>query len=231
MITTKIKNKILTITSVFETSSLFPRYDVLVVLHDGPGGTPQITYGRHQVTEHSNLKELLEMYCNSGGRYAKEFKPFVSLISVKPLSDNDAFKYLLKMAGTDIVMHQVQDAFFDRYYWDPAFRFFELYGFTLPLSMAVIYDSYIHSGGLPSWLRATYKEVPPAAGGDEKSFITAYVKARDYWLENHQNKILRNTDYRTDCWLECIEKKNWDLALPVVCRFNKKDSKEWITIP
>ncbi|KUK60465.1 MAG: Uncharacterized protein XD81_0176 [Bacteroidetes bacterium 38_7] len=46
MITPEIKRKILQIVNVFETGKLEGRYDELVVMNDGPGGIPQITYGR-----------------------------------------------------------------------------------------------------------------------------------------------------------------------------------------
>lgn len=230
MITPSTKTKILSIVSVFETSSLNPRYDILVVLNDGPHQQPQITYGKHQTTEFSNLKTLLQMYDAVSGLYAKEFRQYLPLIGVKPLSENETFKYWLKQAGKDPVMKRIQDKFFDQMYFTPAENFFNSNKFTLPLSMAVIYDSYIHSGGVPAWLRDDFRQVPPANGGSEKEWTTAYVNARDFWLEHHSNKILRNTDYRTDCWKECIQKNNWDLNQPVVCKFNSSTSSNWITI-
>lgn len=232
MITDKIKAKIQSVVSVFETSSLTPRYDILVVLNDGPGGSYQITYGKHQTTESGGLKTLLTMYCNEGGRYAHDLRSYLDHIGRTPLYANVAFKQLLKLAGTDPVMHTCQDIFFDRHYWTPAYHFFEANGFTLPLSMLVIYDSYIHSGGVPSWLRDDFREVPPARGGNEKKWVAAYVATRDYWLEHHPSKILRGTDYRTDTLLDCICRDNWTLQKKVVCQFNEPDNpKAWITIP
>lgn len=231
MLTATAKNKILSIISVFETSKPIPDYDVLVVLNDGPNRSPQITYGKHQTTEHSNLKAMLQMYCDNKGRYGKELQAWLHQIGKIPLCYNNDFKYLLKMAGTDIIMHQTQDFFFDKYYWNPAYKFFDMNRFMLPLSMAVIYDSYIHSGSVLSFLRDRFAEVPPVRGGTEKSWIKAYVTVRDQWLENHSSELLRNTDYRTDCWLEQIENNNWELMKPVVCKFNQKDKAKWITIP
>lgn len=232
MITKQIKQKIQSIVSVFETSSLRPRYDVLVVLNDGPGGSFQITYGKHQATESGSLKTLLQMYCARQGRYAHVLKSYLPLVGRRPLHQNLAFKQLLKAAGKDSVMQIVQDEFFDKHYWVPAERFFHENGFVLPLSMLVIYDSYIHSGGVPAWLRDDFREVPPARGGSEKKWIMAYVGTRDYWLEHHPSKTLRGTDYRTDTFLECIEEGNWTLQAPVICKFNEPDNpKAWITIP
>lgn len=232
MITSNIKKKIQSIVSVFETSSLDAKYDILVCLNDGPGKIKQITYGKHQTTEYGNLRALIEMYCKRNGRYAGELKSYLDFIGKHdhPLADNLQFKQLLKYAGTDHIMHEVQDEFFDKYYWDPAAAFFSQNNFTLALSMAVIYDSYIHSGCIPSWLRDDFKEVTPAKGGDEKAWVTAYVNCRDYWLEHHSNKILRNTDYRCDAWIDQIHSDNWLLENPVVCKFNSSNKKDWITI-
>ena len=127
-------------------------------------------------------------------------------------------------------MHDVQDAFFDRYYWNPAVNFFSANLFTLPLSMAVIYDSYIHSGSIPAWLRKDFPERTPLKGGNEMEWINEYVTTRDNWLEHHSNKILRGTDYRTDCWLGQIKAENWMLEKPVVVKFNSSNQKDWITI-
>lgn len=236
------KEKILSVTSVFETSRLMPHYDVITILRDGPKDQNgkkrlQITYGKHQTTEFGNLKALIRMYIDSYGRYAREFRPYLSQIGVTPLCTNKPFLYLLKMAGTDYIMHEVQDRFFDQYYWNPAYQFFLRNGFQLPLSMLVIYDSYIHSGGIPAWLRDDFSEVPPVKGGEEKAWTAAYVEARDLWLENHSDKVLRNTDYRTDCFIEAIEQGNWDLSKPLICKFNLEDKdgdgyeSGWITIP
>lgn len=233
MIDPTIKKKIQDIVSVFETSSTKPLYDILVCLPDGPGGIRQITYGKHQTTEYGNLNALIKKYCETAGaRYAKDLQNYLQFIGKHdhPLADNLPFKQLLKLAGTDYVMHQVQDEFFDRYYWDPAVNFFETNRFSLALSMAVIYDSYIHSGGVPSWLRKRFTEKTPVNGGNEKEWISEYVYTRDNWLEHHEDKVLRNTDYRTDCWIEQIHTNNWDLKQPVTCKFNLSDKKHWITI-
>jgi chitosanase len=232
MITPDIKKKIQTIVSVFETSSLDPKYDILVCLNDGPGRIKQITYGKHQTTEYGNLRLLIEMYCARNGRYTNDLKSYLSFIGKHdhPLADNLQFKQLLKYAGTDLIMHQAQDEFFDKNYWQPAVNFFEANRFSFNLSMAVIYDSYIHSGGIPMWLRTKFNEKTPQHGGNEKEWIAEYVYTRDNWLEHNENKILRNTDYRTDAWIEQIHTNNWDLTQSVICKFNKADKSEWITI-
>jgi chitosanase len=98
-----------------------------------------------------------------------------------------------------------------------AFRFFEQNQFTLPLSLLVIYDSYIHSGSVPTFLRKRFGEFPPAAGGDEKKWSSSYVDIRHQWLKYHANALLRKTLYRTQCFKDQIAADNWLLAkLPVI---------------
>jgi chitosanase len=230
LITPIVKKKIQDTVSVFETSSLKPRYDIIALLRDGPKGIKQVTYGKHQTTEFGNLKALLEKYSRALGRYSKDFIPYLSKIGKEPLADNRPFLTLLKYAGTDQVMHDVQDSFFDQYYWNPALKFFLSNGFKTPLALLVIYDSFIHSGGVPPWLRDDFKEKTPGKGGNEMEWVRQYLLARDLWLEHHPNKILNNTDYRTDCMLEEVQQGNWDLTGDIVCKFNQKDPKNWITI-
>lgn len=232
MITPPNKKKIQDVVSVFETSSTKPLYDILVCMHDGPGKCLQITYGKHQTTEFGNLKALIRMYCDSYGRYARDLRSYLAYIGdpLHPLAKNEPFKYLLKLAGTDIVMHEVQDKFFDQYYWDPAMKFFQQQNFTLPLSMLVIYDSYIQSGGILDFLRKRFGEKTPINNGNEQRWISAYVNVRDKWLEDHTNPILPYTDYRTDCLQDAIQKNNWDLSQPIICKFNSNDPKKWVTV-
>lgn len=211
------KNKILQILNVFETGSPEGDYGKISTFYDGPNRIRQITYGRSQTTEFGNLKELIQMYISNGGKYAKLFLPYIDRIGKTPsLVTNSTFLNLLKNASKDPIMRSSQDDFFDIRYWNPAFEFFKENGFTYPLSMLVIYDSYIHSGGILRFLRQRFKEVPPAKGGDEKTWISQYVNTRHNWLATHSTiPILRKTIYRTNCFREQISKDNWDLSKPV----------------
>lgn len=234
MIPDPIKNKVQTVVNVFETSSLKPRYDVICIANDGPGKCMQISYGKQQCAEFGNLHALIRMYCdNPSSRYGRDLKNYLQFIGnpLHPLCKNLDFKQLLKLAGTDFVMHETQDKFFDQFYWDPAVKFFEQQNFSLPLSMLVIYDSYIQSGSILDFLRKRFGERTPINGGNEKRWITAYTNVRDKWLENHSSKILEETDYRTDCLLDAIDHNNWDLSQLVVCKFNSNNSNNWVTIP
>lgn len=212
LITTQVKDKIQQILSVVETGSTNVRYSIITILKDGKGGTRQITYGKHQTTEQGSLKKLIEMYVsNKEAKYATEFKPYLSKIGVIPLADDQAFIGLLRSAGGDKAMHDSQDVFFDTLYWMPAEKFFNQNGFTLPLSMLTIYDSYIHSGSVLNALRAQFPDVVPAAGGNEKNWIEKYLVARQNWLSTHPNVIVQKTVYRTQAMLNAIRDNNWML--------------------
>lgn len=249
MFSPSTKAKIQRVVSVFETGRPEGDYAAIALLNDGPVDPAtgkrrkQVTYGKHQTTEFGNLKALLTTYCADGkyGKAAKELRPYLSKIGVQPLADNLQFINLLKIAGTCEEMHIAQDGFFDQFYWNPALNFFRTGGFSLPLSMLVIYDSYIHSGGIPDFLRKRFAELLPAAqlqakGNKmtavqaEQAWVAAYVDVRDSWLENHSEKILRNTDYRTDCFKELLKAGDWQLQGPVVCKFNQADPKNWVTV-
>ncbi|HEY8920028.1 MAG TPA: chitosanase [Chitinophaga sp.] len=216
MITDAQKKKIIQIVNVMETGTPEGKYDQVTLLADGKGGVKQITYGRSQATEQGNLKNIIERYVNAGGKFAANFAPYLPKIGKQSLVNDDEFKRLLKVsAQQDPIMHDAQDATFEILYYVPATHFFNAEGFTLPLSLLVIYDSFIHSGGVPAVVRARFPEKTPANGGDEKAWITAYTKARQDWLANHPKKAVRPSVYRTKSYLAAIQQGNWMLAQPL----------------
>ncbi|WP_395043868.1 chitosanase [Flavobacterium sp.] len=213
MITAIQKSKILQVVNVFETGTKQGKYDMVVIFADGINNTRQITYGRSQTTEQGNLKALLQLYIVKKGKFATQFQPFINDIGKKSLVDNVAFKSLLRQsARQDVIMQNSQDEFFEKLYYQPAQHFFEKNLFKNALSMLVIYDSYIHSGSIPAFLRERFPENIPLNGGDEKKWIKQYVDTRHNWLENHSRKILRKTIYRTQCFKNQIATANWDLS-------------------
>lgn len=203
--------------NVFETGTTAGDYANISIYHDGPGKIRQITYGRSQTTEYGNLKRLVKEYAAAHGKFSRELGHFAERVGVAPLTDDAHFKDLLKRAGReDAVMRTVQDAFFDAVYFTPAMKWADEHGFTKPLSALVIYDSFIHSGGIRADIRSQFPESPPSSGGNEKAWITAYVNTREHWLANHSNADLHATVYRTQCFKREIQRGNWDLSqLPI----------------
>lgn len=202
------------IINAFETGSAEGDYSNISIYADGPHGVKQITYGRAQTTEYGNLRELVEMYVNAQGINSASLAPYLDRIGSDPqLVGDNAFKKLLRDAGkNDPVMRATQDKFFDKRYFRPAMKWADVNGFTLPLSAVVIFDSFIHSGQILWILRNRFNESPPAAGGNEKIWITEYVKARQNWLANHKKTILHATVYRMKCFKKEIDRANWNLS-------------------
>lgn len=205
------------IINVFETGTPDGRYDKITIYPDGKDKSLQITYGRSQTTEQGNLSKLLRMYIENEGALSEAFAPYLALIGNKPLVKDEKFKTLLRRAAReDPIMQTTQDTFFDLIYYKPAFQFFGTNSFTLPLSLLVIYDSYIHSGKVPDFLRKRFGELPPAKGGDEKKWVTSYVDIRHQWLKYHSDPLLQKTVYRTQCFKEQIGAGNWEFTtLPI----------------
>jgi len=211
------KTLIQKIVNVFESGSAEGKYDTLVIYDDGVNNTHQITYGRSQTTEQGNLLQLIEMYVENNGKYAADFVPYLEKIGSESLVDDENFKRLLKEAAQkDKMMKDTQDTFFDQFYWQPAVEFGKRNNFKLSLSMLVIYDSYIHSGSIPMFLRKRFKELTPVNGGDEKKWIESYIDVRHQWLKYHEKPILRKTIYRTQVFINEMERGNWNLEkLPI----------------
>ena len=204
--------------NVFETGSVNGKYGAISIYKDGPGKIRQITYGRSQTTEYGNLKKLVEMYASAGGIYSAELAPFAPKIGTTALVDDEKFKSLLRSAGNeDPIMRRTQDVFFDEVYFQPAAKWADTNGFTLPLSMLVIYDSFIHSGRIRKDLRDKFPEAVPASGGKEKVWIQQYVEVRDEWLRTHGNPEVRPSAYRTRDLLRLIKAGNWKFdQLPIM---------------
>jgi chitosanase len=214
LITLPVKTLVQRVLNAAETGTADGVYHDITILRDGKGGTRQITYGKSQTTEQGNLAKLIRLYCDKGGKYGDQLAPYHPAIGVTPLVDDAIFKDLLRRAGKDDpVMKQAQDEFFDEVYWKPAFAWFQQNGFTLPLSMLVIYDSYIHSGRILDILRRRFAEPVPANGGNEKKWVQEYTKIRHQWLANHSKQILRKTIYRTNSYLGEIARNNWHLEM------------------
>lgn len=216
-LTTGQKRLLERVINVFETGKPEGGYSAISIFNDGPHDIRQITYGRSQTTEYGNLRELVAKYVAANGIFSKKLKPFAEKVGSVPLTDDENFKSLLKQAAKeDPKMRATQDAFFDERYFKPAMKWAKNNGFILPLSALVIYDSFIHSGGILWVIRQLFPESPPAAGGNEIEWTTAYVNARHKWLTDHPRPAVQKTVYRTQCFKDEIKRGNWTLkTVPV----------------
>ena len=199
----------------------FPYSEVYIYADDNRFQPPrrQITYSIGFTEGGGNLKKVLERYCDEGGVEASAIRSFLYNLGAKSkgsLAGNQTFISLLKAAGTEELMRQIQREEFDRMYLDPAIRWGEQYGFTLNLSFLVIADSHLHSGSMLGFLMNKFPNKKPVDGGDERSWIKAYLETRRDWLKNHSNAILNKTTYRANCFLIECSKENWNLETPLV---------------
>jgi len=208
--------------SASETGDPDGDYGNVTILHDNPRGRPQITFGKHQTTEQGkNLKKLIRLYLARqnisaslvGIGHLQDFlkAPMYAMAGDKPLHR------VLRKIGSDPVMEDVQNEFFLEEYMKPSRRWADRNGFTLPLSMLVIYDSFIQSGSIPSWIRRRFRAVPPAKGGNEREWVRQYVNSRHQWLKywgdgkSRKSKAIRASRYRTRALLEELSRENWNL--------------------
>ncbi len=206
------------VVNIFETGAVLGDYAKVTLL---PGDTGHLTFGRAQTTLASgNLFLLIKRYvAASGAAFARHLEPYLSRLNDLDVSldFDEPFKALLAATGSDPVMQEVQDRFFDDAYWLPAQRAAQALQLTEPLSMSIVYDSHIHG----SWgfiKDRTNDRHGLAADIGEKKWVKAYVQERRDWLASHRNALLQKTVYRMDTYLNLIAADNWKLALPFVAR-------------
>ncbi len=206
------------IVNLFETGQVLGDYGSVTLL---AGDTGHLTYGRSQTTLASgNLYLLIKGYCEaSGAAKGDALSAYLERLEGIDLDlDRDmGFRGLLREAGDDRAMHRVQDAFFDRVYWQPAIKSCDYIGVVTALGTSVVYDSRIHG----SWHRrrdATTREHGALSDIGEQDWIGRYVEVRRAWLTGHSNALLGRTVYRMDAFRTLMDDGAWDLALPLRVR-------------
>lgn len=210
------ERRLIRIVNIFETGRPESSYDSVRTL---PGDPAILAYGFPQVTLSSgNLALLIYNYIsNPEARYRIQLEPYLSrLKSVDPsLADDKSLHNILGRAGADPIMRQIQDEFFRRTYFEPAFRNAQQIGIKSLLGIATVYDSFLH-GGWPRIRDRTTDELggTPLDGIDEKRWIKTYLRKRIEWLENHSIQILRRVIYRPEALLKLAEDDNWELIPP-----------------
>ena len=231
--TEKDKLKALAVVNIFETGKSFGDYSAVAVLDDGAG----ISYGISQFTHKSGaLAAVIERYLELGGVVGKrviglrsELLKKRTSVAVKALADDEEFKKVLKAAALTSEMQEAQMLVMFERYLKPALDVCSEKSFVLPLSLAVVYDSFTHG----SWKKISEKvrdraseptldDSPErqslsahqaAKPQSEKEWISEYVRVRDKWLASVPR--LKKTRYRTQFFLKQIAIGHWDLELPL----------------
>lgn len=215
MIPDQKKTSMRQVINAFEQGRVSTKYDVIYIYNDGPGQKRQLTLS-FGITEYGNMKKLIQKYILANGKYSTNFKKFSDKIGREALVDNKEFKNLLIQASRDDqAFREAMEEIYDDMYWNPAHQWFLNNGFTKPLSMMVILDSFIHSGSILGFLRSRFQEPIPSQGGKEENWINQYIAVRRKWLAGHSNPILRGTTYRMDFIKAEIKKANWEFDCPL----------------
>jgi chitosanase len=206
------------IVNIFETGEARGNYGRVTLLPQDPG---HLTYGRSQVTLTSgNLHRLIETYCaREDAMFASALRAYLPRLQRQDVAldaDRDLHD-LLRGAGADPVMQEVQDEFFDAEYWKRALTYSQRLAVTSALGQAIIYDSLIHGSWLLVQNQTLHEQGSPTVLG-ERPWLKQYVTNRRAWLATHPNELLRRTVYRMDVFLELIAKGKWELPLPLVIR-------------
>lgn len=219
--TERAKLTTLAIVNIFETGRPTGDYVACVVLNDGAG----VSYGFAQFTHRSgSLYTVVERYLANGGQIGRDVLaaalPLLSssqASAIVELSGNTRFKNALRSAAVTREMKEAQQFVATERYLKPAIVICERLRFTLPLSLAVVYDSVVHG----SWERVAERVTVAASTAKtakgvtlaEKAWITAYVRRRHAWLTAIVR--LRSTTYRTKFFLDQIAIGNWELRTPL----------------
>jgi hypothetical protein len=203
--------------NVFETGDTSPAYDHVNVI---PASAAGLTYGATQASRGSgDLASLLRAYVAAdGATLAQPLQPFLAALERRdPALDTDqAFIGLLRRAGRDAAMQDLQDQIFSNRYLRPAVSAAQANGIRTPLGVAVVVDSVMH-GSFKRLRDQTAAKLggTPASGVDERRWIKAYLDERRSWLSTLRVDTVRPFARRADALLELVAAGNWELEPPI----------------
>jgi chitosanase len=205
-------DKIKRIINVWETGKEALNVTDIYIFKDGKNESRQLTVGSGLTEQGGGIKKALEYYLLAQPK--DPIAPFVPLVGKTPLVANQEFRAHFGRVLDSPDWRGAFERVWAENYITPALEWATRHGFTLPLSILCVVDSWVHSGRVPDFLRARFPELPPSKGGNEKLWVIAYCKARGIWLANHSRRILRKTNYRVNDILRAAENGNWDLSKP-----------------
>ncbi len=216
------KDIIIKILNCFENDNCSPltNYTSIYIYRDGTDNKKQITLGRGFTSMGGSLWEVFKKYkdLSSVKTTADKLLSYESQKNSESLAgDKEFLKLILETSKTDENFRKAQDVIYDELYWSKGQDWFDRNGFTLPLSMAVVQDSFLQSGSIPNFLRSRFDEMVPKNGGSEQKWMSQYIDVRHNWLAHHSRTILNNTVYRTDFFKTEMKKNNWNLDKFPLC--------------
>jgi len=192
-------------------------YNKIYIYKDGNGGRKQLTLSRGFTCDGGNLKKVVVRYIQKGGILSDMFKKRLDKFGKGILISDTEFIKGLVSAGTEQAMKDAQDEIFNEVYLGPAIKWADINRFKENLSIAVIADSYLHSGQMTPFLMQKFSEKKPGSGGDEKIWIKSYLEQRLAWFERVSGP-LHTCMFRPQFFLNEIEKDNWELSCPLTVK-------------
>lgn len=207
------------IVSVFETGVVQGDPGSIGDRHDGAG----LTGGLHQGTDKSGALDAIVLdYVNAKAKFSTEFARFIPWLaangSVRDPGGAVAQEFItlfVKTAKEDPVFLQVQEGVFSRLYWQPSQAACDELGLVLPLSRVCLYDLWIQSGAARlAKLRLQFPAVPPVRGGDERTWVTQLLGAREAFLLSSETPAVRASVYRVHALQKLAAEGRWSLTPP-----------------
>ena len=180
---------------------------------DGNGGRRQVTLGRGFTEDGGNLRKVIDTYIRNGGK-SDVLKSRADKIGRGVLADDAEFVKALSAAAEEKAMRDAQDEVFSNAYIAPALAWGERNGFKLPLSFAIICDSFLHSGRMTPSLINSFAERTPVNGGSEKTWMYRYCQARQSWFTRSTGP-LRTCVFRPAFFLAQMDANNWSFTAPM----------------
>jgi chitosanase len=189
-------------------------YRSVYIYADGNNSRKQVTLARGFTQDGGNLWKVLQRYIQKGGDRSQFFAAYKSKMGSAVLYKDSAFIKALRDSSIEQKMKDAQDEVFNEVYLSPALSWAENNGFKLPLSYAVAVDSYLHSGKMSDRVTKRMSQKTPSKGGDEKAWITEYLKIRLSWFAGASG-ALKTCTFRPKFFLGEIDKGNWNMSCPL----------------
>ena len=188
-------------------------YRTIYRYKDGNDKRRQITLGRGFTEDGGSLRKVVARYVQKGGK-SKVLANNLEKIGKGVLVTNTEFITALRDASAEQEMKDAQDEIFREVYLDPAVDWATRQGFTEPTSIAVVVDSYLHSGQMTPKLVQSFAEHTPKNGGSEHKWMQSYCEARLAWF-TRVTTILHTCMFRPRFFLGLMNAGNWSFDCPL----------------
>lgn len=186
-------------------------------------------YGAGGSLGNGTLNDLLHRYVDSpNARFAAQIREYFPRLQAKDntLADDKDFKnLLLRAAGEDPAMTQLQERMLQDRYFEPARKECSDIGIASALGYALIADTHYQMGrgSYETIKQATMQALDgtPITGIDEHEWLREFAKQRVTRAASlrvsgaQMNSVQDQTRRRTETYTKLMDMNKWDLAAPV----------------